>query len=223
MLRLIVILMTLTTVGLVVVALFFLSGPFAAVNRRAMADMDRAAYAEVESRWEDLNARAMTHFKRGEYDEARALWTPFVEEYPRHVEAHYRLGVCLATEGRLEGGLHHLERSAELAPEDPRIRKELGICYLQADRLDEAERELLAVLSREKDFPEAHFYLGMICERRQDYDRALAYYIDEMNSNPDSTYAWYKVQTWDRDASKRNQVEPASTPEHDANASEGPR
>ena len=229
MLRVIVIVMTLSTVVLVVTAMFFLSGRFAAVNRRAMADMDRAAYAKVESRWTDLNDRAMTHFKRGEHEEARWLWQPFVAEYPRHVEAHYRLGVCFATQGQLEEGTSYLERAAELAPGDPRIMKELGICYLQAGRLDDAERELKAVVSRDKLFPEAHFYLGMICEKRRDYDRAQKYYVKELNANPCNTYAWYKIQTWKHIPSNRNEGRSASPSRvigiggSGVEASEGPR
>jgi Tfp pilus assembly protein PilF len=69
---------------------------------------------------------------------------------------------------------------------------------LQQKRLDDAERELKAVIAAADWYPEAHFYLGHLYEQRGMRDRAIQEYVKELNVNPCCTFAWARVQTWQK-------------------------
>ncbi len=174
MLRAIVIVMAAATVTLVIAAAFF-SGPTDA---------------------EKVDARAFGLFRAGKYEEATALWRDGVAKFPDSGALHCGLGTMLAVRKDFVPATEHLEASVRLSPHEPRFRKELALCYLQQGRDADAERELVAVLAAEGGFPEAHYYLGHIYERRGERGRALEEYVRELNVNPSSTFAWAKVHTW---------------------------
>ena len=179
MLRLMLIVMTAATVTLVITAAFFC---------RTTAT-------------EELDARAMKLYQAGKYEEAVALWREGVAKYPQSARLHGGLGTMLAVRKEFAEAAEHLETAARLDPKDPRHRRELALCLMQQQRDVEAERELKAAIALQEDFPELHFYLGMIYERRGDREGALEEYVKELNGNPSCTFAWAKLHTWEKTAS----------------------
>jgi tetratricopeptide (TPR) repeat protein len=176
MLRVIVGLATAGTVMLIIAAVFF-------CDRGEIGSIDR---------------EGMSHFRAGEYVPALAAWRKGLERFPLSATLNYRVGTTLAVRGSFREAEKHLERAVELAPDDPEIRRELALCYFQDDRLDDAERELKRVLVQADWFPEAHFFLGLIYEKRHQREIALDEYIRELNVNPACTYAWARIQTWEK-------------------------
>jgi len=172
MFRAILVVMTLATAGLTVAAVFFCGeGPV-----------------------DEIDAAAMRHYRQGQFQKALEVWQTGLERYPDSAKLHYRIGTILAVRGSFKRAATHLERAAALAPEDPEKRKELALCYLQDERCDDAERELRTVLKQAEWFPEAHYFLGSIYEKRGEHKRAMQEYVEELNVNPECAYAWAKVQ-----------------------------
>jgi tetratricopeptide (TPR) repeat protein len=181
MLRVIIGLAAAATVMLIVAAAFF-------CDRGEVGRIDR---------------EGMSHFRAGDYATALGAWRKGLERFPDSPTLHYRVGTTLAVRGEFREAEQHLERAVELAPDDAEMRRELALCYFQDNRLDDAERELKRVLARADWFPEAHFFLGLIYETRHQRDIALDEYIRELNVNPACTYAWAKIQTWEKTATDR--------------------
>ena len=181
MLRLILVVMTAATVTLVIAAAFF-SGSGAV---------------------EKVDARALGLFRAGKSEEAIGAWREGLAKHPDSPRLHFGLGTALAVVGARHAvpateAIEHLETAVRLAPAEPEYRRELAICYLQQGRDGDAERELKAVLARADWFPDAHYYLGRVYEARGDRDAALGEYVRELNVNPCSTFAWAKVQSWEK-------------------------
>ena len=171
MFRCVLVVLTVSMVGLVIAAVFFCDG---------------GPVGEIDEAGMDL-------YRKGQYLEALEVWRSGLETYPDAGRLHYRVGTILAVRSSFERAEQHLRRAVELSPDELEIRKELGICYLQAERPDDAERELKAVLARADWFPEVHYYLGMIYEKRGDHDAAREQYVKELNHNPGCAFAWAKV------------------------------
>jgi tetratricopeptide (TPR) repeat protein len=177
-LRVILIASTVATVVLVIAAVFFAG----------------------EGAIDDIDAEAMTHYRLGETAKAIAVWEAGLREFPDSATLHYRLGTMLAVEGDLVRAAEHLEWAKAVDPERHEIRRELALCYLQAERLADAECELRALLAQADWFPEAHYFLGTIHEKQNRPDEAMKEYIRELNVNPSCTYAWAKVMIPDNAA-----------------------
>jgi Tfp pilus assembly protein PilF len=174
MLRLILIVTTAASVMLVIAAVFFCG----------------------EGRIGAIDREGMKHFRMGEYEQALGVWQPALEEFPDSWKLNYRVGTLLAVRKEFAAAEMHLRRALELCPtgrEALEVRKELAICCLRQDKDDEAERELRRVIAEDGEFPEAHFYLGLLYERRGDPEQAMKEYVEEVNVNACCTFAWAKI------------------------------
>jgi tetratricopeptide (TPR) repeat protein len=174
MLRLMLVIMIAATVAIIVAAVFFMNdGPVAGIDREAMG-----------------------LYNQGQYDAAISVWRQGLEKYPDSAQLNGGLGTMLAVRKDFAASAKYLEKAVALAPEEPKFRKELALLYFQQKRLDDAERELKAVIAEADWYPEAHFYLGHLYEQRGMRDQALQEYVKELNVNPCSTFAWARVQMW---------------------------
>jgi len=173
MFRVVLVLVTLATAGLVVASAFF---------------CDEGEIGEI-------NDAAMLHYRKGQFAEAAAVWEEGLTRFPDAWQLNYRYGTILAVRGNFAGAERYLKRALELKGDHPEIRKELALSYLQDERYDDAERELKAVLAQKEWFPETHYYLGTIYEKRGQTDLARKEYVQELNHNPGCTFAWAKVLT----------------------------
>jgi Flp pilus assembly protein TadD len=83
--------------------------------------------------------------RRGRWDAAVAAFEQAVKRRP--VQAAYLndLGFALVMAGRAGDGLFRLRQAAELVPDDAKVRNNLIIALMSADRTDEADRLLEAV------------------------------------------------------------------------------
>ncbi|MEK6303996.1 MAG: tetratricopeptide repeat protein [Acidobacteriota bacterium] len=88
--------------------------------------------------------------------------------------AHYRLGLLLNKKQKYDAAVTELSQAAELLPNAARIRLQLGGALLQLDRLNDAERELLAAYRLGGvQLGGAQLMLGQIYFIEKKYDGAL--------------------------------------------------
>jgi O-antigen ligase len=64
---------------------------------------------------------------------------------PRNLTANLRLGVLAMDAGRYQEAVSYLQAASEVGPNDPAVRKALGLVYVWVGRLDQAELLLVGV------------------------------------------------------------------------------
>jgi TolB-like protein/tetratricopeptide (TPR) repeat protein len=110
-----------------------------------------------------------------EWDMARAEkeFRRAIELNPKYVSAHYWFGWYLAAMGRPEEAEAELAEVRKLEPGSLLARTyEAFACYLS--RRHESAMELLeSVLGKASHFAVAHWWLGLACMEKGDYERAL--------------------------------------------------
>ncbi|MDY7032555.1 MAG: DUF2723 domain-containing protein [Thermodesulfobacteriota bacterium] len=100
-----------------------------------------------------------------------------------------RVGNFFRKRSMFQNAVNHLEYSKILFPNKPDIINNLGFCYLQMGRLDEAEREFLTVLKLFGYYAEAHVNLGVVYARKGDYQKAKREWEMVLERNPESAIA----------------------------------
>ena len=105
-----------------------------------LASLDRS-----EAISEDIQKRALNLarrlFGRGQFTDAESILTSLLTKVPGDAQANYWLGKLELQTKRPEAGLAHLARSVVLAPENGRLRMELGKVHEAAGHWQEAISE----------------------------------------------------------------------------------
>lgn len=83
-----------------------------------------------------IQARALREL--GLTDDAEALLLEEIKRRPRQAAAHDQLGVLYLDQHRVEEALTHLQRAAQLAPDDALVQNNLGFALMTAGRSDDA-------------------------------------------------------------------------------------
>ena len=119
--------------------------------------------------------------RMGRFEEAAAALREALNHVPRDPALHnnlagiyFRLGEGLLRQGRPDAGrpwilkaIEHYELARKWQPEFQHVYCNLGNCYLELGRLDEARRLYREAIRLNPDFAEAHYNLGRL-ELRQD-------------------------------------------------------
>ena len=132
-------------------------------------------------------------FRLGLYSDVERLLEGVVEQTQQNAQAYYWLGQVYLRRRRQNEGLRSLERSVELAPDNPLLRLQLGKAYEDQGRFDRAEgvyRKILANPSLSADLrAETQRRLDVVEARRRaisgDTEQALARYLRLLKQRPD--------------------------------------
>ncbi|MBI5711093.1 MAG: tetratricopeptide repeat protein [Candidatus Eisenbacteria bacterium] len=100
------------------------------------------------------------------------------------VEANIGLGNILYDTGNWDHAIAHYARA--IARDSTRITAivDMGVCYFNLGQLPLAESLFKLALQREPHQPVALFNLGIVNAHRRDYDTAIEYFHQAMQSNP---------------------------------------
>lgn len=146
---------------------------------------------------EDL-ARARDLYKGKKFQEAETLLRRVLDAEPGNAEAGYWLGMSLLELKRFDEAEGTLRKAEQNRPEEsgamPRIdmiRVGLARCYMERDRLGEAQAALDEALRIKADNPDAYFYRGMLEARRKDYASSARSMDKVIELDPKNAYAYY--------------------------------
>lgn len=114
--------------------------------------------------------------KRGMLPTAIGWMEKAVARTPEEFGLRLLYARLLADSGHYEQARMQFEILAQKAPDNTDVIYALGLLNLQANRVDQAEKNLQALLKYEERADDAHYYLGQIEETRQQYAAALAHY-----------------------------------------------
>jgi Tfp pilus assembly protein PilF len=122
----------------------------------------------------DYTKLAGSYFAKGEFDKAIDIWEAIVEEDPDNAE----ILTSIANAQLQKGDLSAAEQTARRAiAADSRFypaHNMLALCYINTDRLVDAEQLANYVVSRDPGNAEAHFNLGVVYDKMGLNSRALS-------------------------------------------------
>ena len=122
----------------------------------------------------DVDRLAGSYFSKGEFDKALEIWQEMLRDDPDNPQVLTYMANAFVHKGQFAEAVSLLKGVVEKHPEFVDARNLLGICYINLDRLDDAERAALTVLSQESGNGEAYFNLGVIADKRGLHDEAFA-------------------------------------------------
>jgi tetratricopeptide (TPR) repeat protein len=91
---------------------------------------------------------------------------------PTDAQPFLNLGTLLADQRDFDQALLHITKAAQLAPDNPKIREELGDVYGQLQNLPRAQAEFEQAIALASDISALHFKLGQILRKEGQRDRA---------------------------------------------------
>ncbi len=109
--------------------------------------------------------------REGRTDEAISLLTRARQSSPRDPNVSNALGLALLYKKDYKGAEKAFGEALQLKPDFLEARNNRGVTYLEADRLDDAERDFQAVLDgpSSTDRANAYFNLGLVYKKRSQW------------------------------------------------------
>lgn len=116
---------------------------------------------------------ARLHERQGKYDEAINVYKQVLDNDPKNVTAHHRLGAIAVKEGRLAEGRASFEQAAALGRPSAELLNDMGyLLYLQQD-LPGAEAKMREAIRTDSRYKNAHNNLGLVLAEMGKSDEAL--------------------------------------------------
>ncbi|HUI08138.1 MAG TPA: tetratricopeptide repeat protein [Verrucomicrobiae bacterium] len=163
------------------------------------------AFHDNETLWRDTLAKNPDAFlahnnlgrilveQRHDYAGGIAQFRETVRLQPNFPEAHNNLGVALASLGRYQEALWHLQEAARLRPDDGRAHYALGNLYVRMERFDEAAREYELVTQYSPTMVEARVNLGVLYYEHGQRARAITCYRAALAIDSQDVLAHYNL------------------------------
>jgi predicted Zn-dependent protease len=119
---------------------------------------------------------AVSYVERQEFTSAVHLLEQLVEKEPRNLKALNLLGIALTGANRIDAADARFREALRIDPRFYPALKNLAINEFNRGRLDEAQRDLQAVLNLVPNDDITHIYLGEIYFQRKDTRAATTHY-----------------------------------------------
>jgi len=115
-----------------------------------------------------------THYtNRGLYDKALEHLEEWVRLEPSNQDAHYQMGIALATSGNNERSAGAFNTVLKLNPKHKGAIYRKGSLYLKMKNFKEASLEFETLLKMTPDNPKFHYLLGIAYEGLDEIDKAI--------------------------------------------------
>lgn len=176
------------------------------------AEMCKEAGCEYPQEWEkckmteqenedNRDARAQHAYETiqgiinaGRYEEAVRELEKMLAEHPSHAMAHNDLGVLCFQGGQKEKAVKHFEESANFAPGNIRIMKNLALSYLDAGRIADGIHRYRDILASHPNDVETLLISGDLCRRLGQKEDAAIFFRRVMDIEPGNAVAIKSLQ-----------------------------
>jgi predicted O-linked N-acetylglucosamine transferase (SPINDLY family) len=140
---------------------------------------------------DELISAGYRHFQNGQLREAERCFQDILETSPGHVGALTLLGVTYTRMGRSGQAAEMLGRAAELQPDSPMARYNLGVALQAARSLEEAIAAFSAATALKPDYAPAYLRLGEIFRDQGKLPQAVDAFSKAVQRQPDLAGAHY--------------------------------
>ncbi|HTY56528.1 MAG TPA: tetratricopeptide repeat protein [Candidatus Binataceae bacterium] len=145
---------------------------------------DAWAAAEVESQEQICDPLADYFLGMEDYKEAIRLHQKVIQQHPDNALAHYHLGFAYGMLGQHRDELREYREAIDLGLSDWALFLNLGMLYLENERLEAATDILELATLLGPDRPETHFNLGLAYERRGRLAKAEQQFLLSLRLDP---------------------------------------
>ncbi|MCB2228656.1 MAG: tetratricopeptide repeat protein [Desulfarculaceae bacterium] len=129
-------------------------------------------YLEAEPKaWHVRYNLGVALMQSGEVDEALVAFRQVMADSPKHMESMINIAAIYLGKGQPEEALKVLTNALKVW-DIPLVRANIGVAYLQMDRLDEAAEQLKMALNSAPNMPDALTNLSTIFLRQDNLDKA---------------------------------------------------
>jgi len=125
---------------------------------------------------DELKTVASDYVLLGDYSDADKWFTAVSIESPNDADASYLLGRTKYNEGRYDEAASSFERTLVLRPKYVEAENNLGLCWRELNRLDEAKTAFQTAIDWQGDAPsdaQPYLNLGTLLADRGDLDKAI--------------------------------------------------
>jgi tetratricopeptide (TPR) repeat protein len=99
--------------------------------------------------------------------------------------AHTELTSLYTSLGMMEKGLEQARKASASSPNDPAVRTNLAVVYMNLNRQADAETELLRAIGSDNTYGRAYYFLGMLYDEtgRKEQARVAMKRAEELQNN----------------------------------------
>jgi len=115
------------------------------------------------------------------------------EENPEDIDIIKQLADINIELNKFEDAIVYLSKLLELKPNYARGYNQIGICYFNLGRLDQAEKNLINALKLDFNLIETHFNLGLLYQKRKQHKKALSHFKEIVLRDPEDYMAYYRM------------------------------
>ena len=141
--------------------------------REGLVDRLRQYLAAEPKAWHVRYNLGVALMQAGEADLALNEFRQVIADSPKHLESMINIAAIHLGQGQPEDALKVLTNALKVW-DIPMVRANLGVAYLQMDRLEEAAAQLKMALNAAPNMPDALTNLSTIFLRQNDLDQAAA-------------------------------------------------
>lgn len=132
----------------------------------------------------------LAYLSKRMWPEAEACFRATVEHSPRFAEAYVQLGGICLQRGDLEGCLSFNRHAKDCRLQYAVPWANMGFCYIQLGKYDEAVKCLKKAINRDPDFVQAHATLGSAHIMAKNYDDGITASRKALDLVPEFGPAW---------------------------------
>ncbi len=131
---------------------------------------------------------ALKHYVVGEFAESLAIAQTAAAAAPKSYIAFALVGACQLRLGDFDQGIAALLTASRLGPDKIAPLLEIGDAYLTRGDLAQARKYFQMILDRHANEPAGHQGLGLVSEREDKLDEAVAHFEAGIRDQPPGTY-----------------------------------
>jgi len=142
---------------------------------------------------EGLYATGLRYLWADDYEKALPYFVETVKKNPKHSEAYFQIGYCLARLGHYKEAIEPYKQAIYINPKDADIQNNLCVAYGRMGRYGEAIESCKKAIQLKPDLPEAHNNLGWSYQKLGRYQEAIKSCKEAIRLKPDFPMAHYNL------------------------------
>lgn len=141
-------------------------------------------------------------YREAKYEEAVSSWQKTLSMEPRNIRIINKIGIAYLESNKINEAYEYYFEECKVYPENLNLRYNLAIACFKKENFVRCREELDKIYKINPYFPRLYYLGGLMYEKEGDLVKAQAEYIKEINMNPETLGAWYKIKQLEKNQEK---------------------